>query len=173
LNLLQVLNDIGDTFQQPITLVDVKLPDKPLVYVNQAFKDLTLYQNDQIIGKNCRFLQGPLTDPEAVTRTREAIENLNPICQDLVNYKSNGEVFYNRLVLIPFSRQSEKLFIGFQHEIPKEKFKQVHNIIEMDLLDKTINPLSIIVSFQMTKLPGFEKPIANAMLRLKNLVLSL
>jgi PAS domain-containing protein len=62
------------TAQQNFVITDPSLPDNPIVYASQGFLNLTGYSMDQILGRNCRFLQGPDTDPDAVDRIRRAIE---------------------------------------------------------------------------------------------------
>ena len=62
------------TAQQNFVITDPSLPDNPIVYASQGFLNLTGYSMEQILGRNCRFLQGPETDPEAVDKIRKAIE---------------------------------------------------------------------------------------------------
>lgn len=62
------------TAQQNFVITDPTLPDNPIVYASGGFLCLTGYQMDQILGRNCRFLQGPDTDPAAVDKIRRAIE---------------------------------------------------------------------------------------------------
>jgi len=62
------------TAQQNFVITDPSLPDNPIVYASQGFLNLTGYSMEQILGRNCRFLQGPETDPEAVDKIRRAIE---------------------------------------------------------------------------------------------------
>jgi PAS domain-containing protein len=62
------------TAQQNFVVTDPSLPDNPIVYASQGFLNLTGYSLDQILGRNCRFLQGPETDPKTVERIRNAIE---------------------------------------------------------------------------------------------------
>ncbi len=61
---------------QGITIADPNLPDCPLMYVNEAFCRMTGYAREEIIGRNCRFLQGPDTDPASVVRIRKALEQV-------------------------------------------------------------------------------------------------
>ncbi len=170
----EVLKVIGNSFPHPITLVDVNLPDQPLVYVNQAFSNLTQYSYEEVIGKNCRFLQGALTDPEAVLRIRQAITLRNPICQDLLNYNKQNEIFYNRLVLIPLREGNAVYYLGLQHEMAQAQFKKVNEVGQNELLDKTNNPLTIIMSsFAFPEAEGSGKRMIESMTRIRGYVLSL
>jgi len=67
---------VGTSALQGITIADPNLPDCPLMYVNEAFCRMTGYERDEIVGRNCRFLQGPDTDPGAVARIREAMQQV-------------------------------------------------------------------------------------------------
>ena len=62
---------------QGITIADPNLPDCPLMYVNEAFCSMTGYTREEIIGRNCRFLQGPDTDPASIARIRTAIKEVH------------------------------------------------------------------------------------------------
>lgn len=84
-----------------MVITDPRQPDNPIVFVNEAFQKLTGYHRDEIIGRNCRFLQGPLTDPDAVKIVREAIESASPVDVDLLNYRKDGSTFWNALYVSP------------------------------------------------------------------------
>ncbi len=87
--------------RMPMVITDPRKPDNPIVFANDSFCRLTGYARGEIIGRNCRFLQGPGTDAEAVQRIREAVENKKSVQVDLLNYRKNGEPFWNRLLLGP------------------------------------------------------------------------
>jgi PAS domain S-box-containing protein len=83
------------------TITDPRQPDNPLVWVNPAFTRVTGYAFDEVIGTNCRFLQGPATDPESVAAVREAIAADQPITLTLLNYRKDGTAFWNELAISP------------------------------------------------------------------------
>ena len=82
-------------------MVDALQPDLPLVYVNEHFVTLTGYQPSEVIGRNCRFLQGPLTDSRDIDRLREAVTKAQPIYVELINYRKDGQPFWNGVLLRP------------------------------------------------------------------------
>lgn len=87
--------------RMPMVITNPLLPDNPIVFCNEAFQALSGYSLPEIIGRNCRFLQGPETDAKMVTRVREAIERGDDIAVDLLNYRKDGSTFWNALYLSP------------------------------------------------------------------------
>ena len=87
------------TAQQNFVVTDPSLPDNPIVYASQGFLNLTGYSLDQILGRNCRFLQGPETDPKSVERIRKAIEQGNDMSVCLLNYRVDGTTFWNQFFI--------------------------------------------------------------------------
>ncbi|XUU60892.1 PAS domain-containing protein [Erythrobacter sp. HA6-11] len=102
-----------------ICLVDPKESDLPIVFANRAFRRLTGYSEEEIIGHNCRFLQGPDTDPEPVARIREAIAEEDVIVVELLNYRKDGSSFWNALHLGPIYNDEGELiyFFGSQWDV--------------------------------------------------------
>jgi PAS domain S-box-containing protein len=87
--------------RMPMAVTDPTLPDNPLVFVNAAFLDLMGYAEGEVLGRNCRFLQGPGTDPEAVSRIRHAVAAGEEITLDILNYRRDGSAFWNELYISP------------------------------------------------------------------------
>ena len=87
--------------RMPMVITDPRQADNPIVFANDSFCRLTGYAREEIVGRNCRFLQGPDTDPEAVEQIRQAVNDRKSIQVDLRNYRKNGEPFWNRLLLGP------------------------------------------------------------------------
>ncbi len=87
--------------RMPMVITDPQQPDNPIIFCNEAFQKLTGYERDEIIGRNCRFLQGPDTDRDDVQRIRDAIAAGNSIDVDLLNYRKDGSTFWNALYLSP------------------------------------------------------------------------
>mmetsp|Transcript_22382 Transcript_22382/g.27424 ORF Transcript_22382/g.27424 Transcript_22382/m.27424 type:complete len:483 (+) Transcript_22382:117-1565(+) len=87
------------TAQQNFVVTDPSLPDNPIVYATQGFLNLTGYALDQVLGRNCRFLQGPETDPKAVEKIRRAIEDGSDMSVCLLNYRVDGSTFWNQFFI--------------------------------------------------------------------------
>ncbi len=115
----QVLSKILDSCVNGVSLADPDQPDMPLVYVNKAFEAITGYTLAETVGKNCRFLQGNERDQQGVQQLREAIKNKKSIEVVLRNYRKNGELFYNHLLISPLfdSKGNLLYFLGVQYDI--------------------------------------------------------
>ncbi|KAL8277924.1 hypothetical protein RQP46_009743 [Phenoliferia psychrophenolica] len=106
---------LGESF----VLTNPRLQDSPIVLVSPAFCALTGYSADQIVGRNCRFLQGNATAPASVRSVRDAVRSGNGITQLLLNYKLDGTPFWNLLCVIPLrdERGDVTYFIGGQTNV--------------------------------------------------------
>jgi PAS domain S-box-containing protein len=114
-----VLTQILDSCVNGVTLSDPDLEDSPLVYSNKAFEDMTGYAHDEVVGRNCRFLQGADRNQPELDKLRAAIKNKEPVEVTLRNYRKNGELFYNRLVVKPLfdNRGDVVYFLGVQYDV--------------------------------------------------------
>ncbi|NWF65978.1 MAG: PAS domain-containing protein [Campylobacterales bacterium] len=107
-----------------IVLTNPNIEDNPIVYANCAFINLFKYQLEDIIGKNCRFLQNDDREQKAIEQIRVAIENKVPILTILRNYDKFGKLIYNELSINPiFDTKKEKVkyFLGIQKDVTKEQ----------------------------------------------------
>lgn len=118
----QILSLILDECVNGITLADPDLDDMPIVYANKAFETITGYSKEDVIGRNCRFLQGTDREQEGIKQIEEAIKNESPVVVTLRNYKKNGDLFYNRFKIIPLFDRNNKLiyFLGVQYDITQQ-----------------------------------------------------
>lgn len=102
-----------------IVISDATTPDCPVIYANPAFESMTGYSADEVVGRNCRFLQGRDRDQAARSIIREALADGRPIRAVLRNYKKNEQLFYNELFLdvIRDKRGRVTHFVGCQNKI--------------------------------------------------------
>lgn len=108
-----------DAFVQGVVITHPHLPDNPIVYVNQGFEQMTGYSASEALGRNCRFLQGPKTDPAVVATIRAAIREERRCLVELLNYRKDGTPFWNALSLAPIHDTAGRLthFVGVQTDI--------------------------------------------------------
>lgn len=100
-------------------ITNPRLTDNPVVAANRAFSDLTGYPAIEIVGRNCRFLAGPDTEPWQTQSVRDAIRAQRPMLAELLNYRRDGTPFRNALIIAPLFDGDGALawFIGSQVEV--------------------------------------------------------
>ncbi|WP_119680643.1 histidine kinase famiy protein [Indioceanicola profundi] len=118
------LDDRGTVFfaavemtRMPMVVTDPNLPDDPIVFVNRAFLDLTGYEEEEVLGRNCRFLQGAQTDRQTIAEVRSAVQEQRAIAVDVLNYKRDGTPFWNALFIGPIFDQQGKLLYFFSSQM--------------------------------------------------------
>ena len=108
----------------PIAMVvsNPRRPDNPIDVANPAFCALTGYGEPEIVGRNCRFLTGDGTDPQATDRLRQSIRAQQPVLIDILNYRRNGQPFRNGVMITPlFGADGEvSWFLGSQVDLGSE-----------------------------------------------------
>ncbi|KAK4772105.1 hypothetical protein SAY86_013880 [Trapa natans] len=117
----QELRAALSTLQQTFVVSDATKPDCPIIYASSGFFTMTGYSSKEVIGRNCRFLQGPETDLKEVDRIRQAVKNGKSYCGRLLNYKKDGTPFWNLFTLTPIKDENGNTvkFIGMQVEVSK------------------------------------------------------
>nr|WP_237022410.1 PAS domain-containing protein [Herbaspirillum frisingense] len=103
--------------RMPMIVSDPNQPDNPIIFVNNAFINMTGYSRADVIGKNCRFLQGPETDRAVVAQVREAVLERREIATELLNYRKNGSTFWNALFISPVYDQHGELKYFFSSQL--------------------------------------------------------
>lgn len=118
----QVLSAILDECVNGVTLADPDLEDAPIIYANKAFERLTGYSQDEIIGHNCRFLQGEDRNQAARFQIAKAMKNHESVEVTLRNYKKDGTLFHNHLKIIPLFDKKQRViyYLGVQYDITQQ-----------------------------------------------------
>ena len=106
-----------ETTRMPMLVTDPRLPDNPIVFVNRAFLSMSGYSHDEIIGHNCRFLQGPATSRATVVAIREAIQDRREFSAEILNYRKDGSSFWNALYISPVYNQNKELVYFFASQL--------------------------------------------------------
>lgn len=113
-------------------ITDPRKPDNPIVFANDSFLRLTGYAREEVIGRNCRFLQGPDTDADAVAEVRDAVAAGSDISVDLLNYRKDGSTFWNALYLSPVSNGKGELLFFFASQLDVSDRKHSEQRIAAD-----------------------------------------
>ncbi|WP_315761037.1 histidine kinase famiy protein [Sphingomonas sp. Y38-1Y] len=129
-----------ETTRMPMIVTDPNRPDNPIVFCNKAFVKMTGYTLDDIVGHNCRFLQGPETDRSVIDQVRDAIARQEEVAVEVLNYRKNGSTFWNALFVSPVFDAAGKLiyFFGSQLDISrrKEAEEALHQAQKMEAVGK-------------------------------------
>lgn len=153
-----------------MVVTDPHQPDNPIVFANHAFLRMTGYGPDEIIGSNCRFLQGPDTDRGTVDEIRNAIAAEREIATEILNYKKDGSTFWNALFISPVYNKEGQLvyFFGSQLDVSRRRdaedaLRQAHKMEALGQLTGGIahdfnNLLQIMVGYLDLMENGLAKP---------------
>ena len=122
--------------RMPMVVADARAPDMPIVLANKAFLDQTGYTADEVIGVNCRFLQGPGTSRASVDRVREAVAAGEVLTIELLNYRKDGTPFWNQLHINPIFGDDGTLqyFFASQLDVTQQRKAQELEAAEYMLL---------------------------------------
>ncbi len=103
--------------RMPMVVTDPRQPDNPIVLANRSFLEETGYAADEVLGRNCRILQGPDTDPAAIFAIRCALEEERDITVELRNYRKDGTPFWNQLYISPIHDDDGELLYFFASQL--------------------------------------------------------
>ena len=142
-----------------IAIADMRQPDRPLIYVNNAFCEITGYSRELAIGFNCRFLQGPDTDPQDVRRIREALDSGQPYSGELINYRHDGTRFWNRLTLSPVGGVAGRpdFYVANQVDITHLKQERGVHLQDLNGLRSEVEGASAALSDALRFSEGLER----------------
>jgi len=124
-----------------VCVADARMPDCPIVFANNKFFELTQYSPEEVLGRNCRFLQGPDTDPEDVREIREAVHAREACSACILNYKKDGTPFWNHLHIEPVYLKSGDLayFVASQHDITALMDQAIQCVLSEETSSKFIS----------------------------------
>jgi PAS domain S-box-containing protein len=126
--------------RMPMLITDPRQHDNPIVFANDAFLVLTGYERDEVMGRNCRFLQGEGTDPAAVDQMRAAIRDEVDINLDILNYRKDGTPFWNALYLSPVTNEAGELryFFASQLDVTERKEAELQVRGDKDAFEREV-----------------------------------
>lgn len=103
---LELLKRSLDALPRGILITDCQQTDDPIIYVNKYFLEMSGYAESEILGKNCRFMQGKETDLESLKKLAMAMEKRESVTVQMINYRKNGEQFINEFTISPVKNQN-------------------------------------------------------------------
>ena len=105
--------------EQSVVITDPSLPGNPIIFVSDEFEKQTGYPPEEVLGRNCRFLQGPDTDPDSIDAISEALQSEGEITVDILNYRKDGSKFWNRLRIRPLYGEDGEIlyYVGAQNPV--------------------------------------------------------
>jgi PAS domain S-box-containing protein len=112
----------------PMVVTDPTRRDNPIILANDAFLKMTGYQSEEVLGRNCRFLQGAATSRDALARVRDAIVAQEEICLELLNYRKDGSTFWNQLTLSPIHDDDGVLIHYFGSQMDVTEKRRLHEL---------------------------------------------
>lgn len=135
-----------DSASIPLCLTDPTRPDNPVVYVNRGFEEVTGYDAEECLGRNCRFLQGEDTDPAAVAELRDAVREERATSVEVRNYRKDGTPFWNEVYVVPIYDDEGDLvyFLGSQRDITERKEREEQLRVQREQLE-ALNQLNRVI----------------------------
>jgi PAS domain S-box-containing protein len=114
--------------RMPMVVTDATQPDHPIVLANEAFLKLTGYSAEEVLGRNCRFLQGPATSNIAVSEIRAAIREEREASVEVLNYRKDGSAFWNQLNLSPIYDDGGRVVYHFGSQIDRTDYRRIQSL---------------------------------------------
>ena len=139
--------------RMPMVVTDPQQADNPIVLANHAFLELTGYSAEEVIGRNCRFLQGPGTNPADIDLIRRAIASSpEQIELELLNYRKDGSTFWNQLLINPVTNEAGELIYYFasQKDVTARRraveMEATERLLLMEVDHRAMNALALVQS---------------------------
>jgi PAS domain S-box-containing protein len=136
--------------RMPMVVTDPRQPDNPIVLANRSFLEETGYTSHELIGRNCRILQGPDTDPSAVAEVRRALADEREITIELLNYRKDGTTFWNQLYISPIHDDAGRLlhFFALQMDVTRrreaEQLEAAEHLLLREVDHRAKNALALV-----------------------------
>ncbi|GEP11079.1 histidine kinase famiy protein [Methylobacterium gnaphalii] len=159
--------------RMPMVIADPRLSDMPIVFVNAAFLEMTGYTKEEVVGRNCRFLQGPATDREAVAEIHRALAERREVAVEILNYRKDGSTFWNALFISPVFDAAGEAIYFFASQLDVSRRRDAEDALgqaqKMEALGQLTggiahdfnNLLQVILGYVDILAAGLDKPDAD------------
>ena len=138
--------------RMPMILADPHQEDCPIIFCNRAFEKLTGYAQEEILGRNCRFLQGSGTDPETVDRIRHAVARKEDSHEELFNYRKDGSGFWNALFVSPVFGTEGELLYFFASQLDVTRRHEAEAVLQQAQRLETLGSMASGVAHEFNNL---------------------
>lgn len=150
-----------DYLKNGVVISDMRVPGEKVIYVNQAFTNITGYTSEEITGKNCKVLQGKNTDKESIEMIRQAIKKEEKLTVDLINYRKNGEMFWNEFALSPVINKFGVIeyYVGLINDVTTRK-EMEEDLRNKEQLLRAVAQVNNVILIHMSKKESINKALA-------------
>jgi len=146
---------------QGILITDPHQPDNPIIYASPSFLQLTGYSAEEVVGRNCRFLQGKDTDPATIARIREAVRERRVCREEVLNYCKDGTPFWDELAVAPVYDANGNLshFVGVQTDVTQRRRleDQFHQAQKMEAVGQLAAGVAHDFNNLLTVISGYSE----------------
>ncbi|WP_294318844.1 histidine kinase famiy protein [uncultured Sphingomonas sp.] len=153
------------TTRMPMIVTDPNLPDNPIIFANPAFLNMTGYDADEVLGQNCRFLQGAETDRDTVAEIGRAIREQRETSVEIINYKKNGSTFWNALFISPVFDGDGRLRYHFASQLDVTRRRDAEEALrqaqKMEAVGQLTGGIAHDFNNLLTVIQGFTDVLLN------------